>query len=89
MAVKEVVGYIECPTCNFKDMEVKIDKRGNAFAYCPDCDQQLFTHKKRKSDLMLARMRKVSGEPEPEAASETAAVPETSSHKERRRENFL
>jgi hypothetical protein len=63
-----VLGHIDCPVCEFPEMQVKLDKNGQASAYCPDCAQQLFTRNDHKSGKLLARMR-------PVAAGAAPAVP--------------
>lgn len=77
MPMKKTIGHIQCPTCGFPDMEVKIDKREHAFAYCPDCDQTMFTHKDRKSKLLLSRMRPLESH-----QAESPAKAESESHED-------
>lgn len=56
----QVIGHIECKTCGFGDAQVKVDKNGNAYGFCPDCTQQWLTHGGEKDKKLRARMRPVS-----------------------------
>lgn len=64
MAKKEAVGHMACPECGFPDAEVKEDKNGNLYRYCPDCSAQYMTHgRPHKVENLKARMReKEAGE---------------------------
>lgn len=69
MAKKEAVGHMACPECGFPDAEVKEDKNGNLYRYCPDCSAQYMTHgRPHKVANLKARMRA--------APVEVEAVPE-------------
>lgn len=59
MAVREIIGHIAC-VCGFPDAEVKKDKNGNPYMFCPDCEMQALTHgKEPKASRMLAKMRPI------------------------------
>lgn len=68
---KTLLGHVQCPECDFPDAEVKTDKAGHPYRYCPDCNAQTFTrgHAKRAKNMM-AKMRPVGAAP-------AAPVPET------------
>ena len=75
-AKPETLGHIDCPTCNMQNsMAIKLDKNGQAFGFCEDCAQQLFTRNDFKSKKLLARMRPVAAPaaPEPQPAPPPAA----------------
>jgi hypothetical protein len=68
------IGHINCPTCGMLNgMAIKKDKNGDAFGFCEDCSQQLFTRNLFKSKLLLQRMRPVTAPASPEPV--TAPVP--------------
>lgn len=82
MAKKEVVGHMTCPECDFPDAEVKADKNGNLYRYCPECSAQYMTHgRPHKVENLKARMRGAApAAPEPvevpaAVASKDAAPP--------------
>ena len=60
MEKKKVIGHINCPTCGFDAMEVKEDKNGKAFGFCPDCSTQLFTRNDFRDKRLRANMRPVT-----------------------------
>lgn len=85
MARGMLIGHLDnCPTCGLEQMEVRLDKNRNPYAFCEDCNTQILTHGKRKGKLMLQRMEPVvsyrlddgghveiiEDEPEPEAVEE-------------------
>lgn len=61
MAKKEAIGYMACPECGFPDAEIKHDKNGKLYRYCPDCSAQYMTHGKGNKETNLrARMRPIA-----------------------------
>jgi hypothetical protein len=69
------VGHIDCPTCGLAGgMAIKHDKNGDAFGFCEDCTQQLFTRNGHKSKLLLRRMRPVTAVTEPDPAPVAPSV---------------
>lgn len=67
------IGHINCPTCGLSyGMAIKKDKNGDAFGFCEDCSQQLFTRNLFKSKLLLQRMRPVTAPALPEPVTEPA-----------------
>ena len=60
MEKKKVIGHINCPTCGFETMEVKEDKNGKAFAFCPDCATQVFTRNDFRDKRLRENMRPVT-----------------------------
>lgn len=54
---KPLLGLFDCPTCDFPEMEVRPDKNGHAFGYCPDCAQQLRTGNDYRSKKLSAKLR--------------------------------
>ena len=60
MAKGDLLGHIDCPMHDGFEMDVKEDKNGNPYAFCPDCCTQILTHgREPKASLMLRRMRPV------------------------------
>jgi hypothetical protein len=57
---KTAIGHIICPTCDHADAEVKEDKNGHAFIFCPDCNQQLFTRGDHRDAKLRKKMRPVT-----------------------------
>lgn len=57
---KTIIGHIDCPTCGHADMQVKEDKNGHAFGFCPDCASQLFTRNDFRDKRLRERMRPVT-----------------------------
>ncbi len=71
---KTAIGFIGCPVCGFVDMEIREDKNGAPYCYCPDCNIQIFTRTEERGNLLKARMRLVAPlEPAPAAGDETFA----------------
>lgn len=64
---KVPIGHMECPTCKYKDAQVKEDKNGDAFLFCPDCATQVFTRNPHRDHHMRKNMRPVTV-PEPKPA---------------------
>lgn len=63
----ELLGHIDCPTCGHPEMEVRLDKNGNPYAWCQMCTQQLLTHGGDRGEKLLARTRKLGATPAPAA----------------------
>jgi hypothetical protein len=57
---KEIIGHMDCPVCLFKDGQIKNDKNGHAFFFCPDCNTQIFTRNAHRDHHLRKRMRPVS-----------------------------
>lgn len=55
MAKREVFGKCECPECGFPDAEIKLQKSGLAYRWCPDCCAQYFPRTKEASDRMIKK----------------------------------
>lgn len=69
MGKREVLGLVKCPECDFDGAEVKLQKNGKAYRYCPECDAQFFARTDAASDRLLAKTgAKKAPEPEPKPA---------------------
>ena len=69
MGKREVLGLVKCPECDFDGAEVKLQKNGKAYRYCPECDAQYFARTDAASDRLLAKAgAKKAQEPEPKPA---------------------
>lgn len=61
MAKAQPLGHMTCPECGFPDAEIKADKNGNPYRYCPDCSAQYMTHgRPHKVANLQARMRPIA-----------------------------
>jgi hypothetical protein len=61
MAKPQPVGHMTCPECDFPDAEIKHDKNGNPYRYCPDCSAQYMTHgRPHKVANLQAKMRPIA-----------------------------
>ncbi len=75
MPKRELIGHLpECPLCGPGfEMEVRLDKNGHPYAWCPDCTVQILTHGGHRAEKMRARMKPVeASEPEPEPPAPAA-----------------
>ena len=52
---RKLLGHMQCPECDFDEAEVKEDKNGHPYRFCPDCNAQQFT---RGDELRIANMFK-------------------------------
>lgn len=59
MAKSQAIGHVDCHVCGL-EAEIKQDKNGKAYIYCPDCNIQSFTRTEYQSNKLLARMRPVT-----------------------------
>lgn len=63
MARGELIGHVECPECGFPDAEVRPDKSGAPYRFCPDCTAQYFSRNvPHKVKNLLAKVRKIATE---------------------------
>ena len=82
MPKRELIGHLpECPLCGPGfEMEVRLDKNGHPYAWCPDCTVQILTHGGHRAEKMRARMKPLEAskpDPEPEPPAPAAQpVPE-------------
>lgn len=88
MARAAAVGNLDCPVCDFKDGEIRPDRNGHLYFYCPDCNAQIFTRGcqvkeggfRRKMRAIAAAVEQVAQEvkaeekPEPEPKPEPKAA---------------
>lgn len=59
MARGELLGLCNCPECGFIDAEIRPDKGGNPYRFCPDCTAQYFSRGvPHKVKNLLAKIRK-------------------------------
>lgn len=66
MARAELIGLCKCHECGFPDAEIRPDKGGNPYRFCPDCTAQYFSRGvPHKVKNLLAQIR----EPDKPAAS--------------------
>jgi hypothetical protein len=60
MARKDAIGHMDCPECGFDRAEVRADKNGGLYRYCPACSAQYFTRGETTREKNLrAKMRPV------------------------------
>lgn len=61
MARAAAVGMLSCPICDFEEAEVRPDKNGHLYLFCPDCNAQIFTRGCQVKERGLkAKMRPVA-----------------------------
>jgi len=61
MARGELIGLCVCPECNFPDAEVRPDKSGAPYRFCPDCTAQYFSRGvPHKVKNLLSKIRQVA-----------------------------
>lgn len=81
MAKTEPVGHIACPICDHKDAEVKADKNGHLYIWCPDCSTQLFSRGcEVRQGHIRRKMRPLAGPapvPQPQPAAKADPKPNT------------
>lgn len=77
MAKSELIGLCDCPECDFPDAEVRNDKGGHPYRFCPDCTAQYFTRGNPvKVRNLLALLRREGAPPgEQQQASVAPVVP--------------
>lgn len=74
MARVQAIGHVECHVCGM-DAEVKNDKHGRAYIFCPECNIQSFTRTDFQSQKLLAKMRPVTVKTEKIAVTVTENKP--------------
>ena len=60
MAKGDLLGHIPCPCCDFEAV-VKEDKTGKPYAFCENCNVQIFTRHEHQSKGLLKKMRPLAG----------------------------
>jgi hypothetical protein len=73
MAKTPAIGHTACPVCP-QVAEVKRDKSGRAYIFCPDCNIQLFTRYEHQSKFLLAKMTPLQGATAEPVEAEPAAA---------------
>lgn len=77
MAKSPAIGLCTCPDCGYEKCEIKRDKNGDAYRFCPadDCNLQTFTRDPIKSARMIAKMKPISEVSAPPAIQKTENIP--------------
>lgn len=77
MARGELIGLMDCPECGFTDAEVRPDKSGSPYRFCPDCTAQYFSRGGEKAKALLSKVRRTVKPPlvEPAAAVDVLDAP--------------
>lgn len=57
MAKREVIGVCNCTECGFEDAEIKAQKSGLLYRWCPECNAQYFTRDTVTSERLRAKIR--------------------------------
>jgi len=71
----KLIGLCDCPECGFDDAEIKNDKGGNPYRFCPDCTAQYFSRGvPHKVKNLLAKVRAPAA-PAPAAPAAPAPAP--------------
>lgn len=58
MAKGDLLGHIQCPCCDFEAV-VKEAKNGKPYAFCENCNVQIFTRYEHQAKGMLKKMKPV------------------------------
>lgn len=69
MAKREVVGTMQCPECGLDGAQVKRQKNGLLYRWCPDCEAQYFPRNQAASDR-LAKLAGVGAVPDQELSQD-------------------
>src|SRR4030067_1338497 len=76
MARGELIGLCDCPECGFSDAEVRPDKSGSPYRFCPECTAQYFTRgAPLKVKNLLAKVRKAASGPAPGGGGGASPAP--------------
>jgi Zn-finger nucleic acid-binding protein len=57
---KEIVGLMNCPECGLEGAQVKRQKNGLAYRFCPDCAAQYFPRDEAASNRLLSKIKPVT-----------------------------
>jgi hypothetical protein len=71
---REILGLIKCPECGLDGAQVKRQKNGLAYRFCPDCAAQYFPRDQAASDRLLSKISKADPVTVPEAAGKPDPV---------------
>lgn len=75
MARGKLIGLMKCPECDFQDAEIRPDKSGAPYRFCPDCTSQYFTRGvPHKVANLTKRMRPLVAPPESSGGAVTDAA---------------
>jgi hypothetical protein len=77
MAKREVLGVMDCPECGMSGAEVKLQKTGLLYRWCPECNAQYFPRTPEASDR-LAKAAGMNRDDRPEPV--TVTVPDVPAH---------
>lgn len=61
MAKQKPVGFMVCPECGLEGAEIKTQKTGLLYRWCPDCNAQYFPRTEQASERLRARMMPAEG----------------------------
>lgn len=53
---KEILGTMKCPECGHDAAEVKAQKNGLPYRYCPECDAQYFARTTAAADRLWLKI---------------------------------
>lgn len=56
MAKREVIGLVVCPECDASGAEIKAQKNGRPYRYCPECNAQYFARDDRQEKNLLEKI---------------------------------
>lgn len=60
---REVLGTMVCPECGHQGAQVKAQKNGKPYRYCPQCDAQYFARSDAAAAALLAKIGKAAPAP--------------------------
>lgn len=72
------MGVMKCPECGFAEAQVKRQKNGLAYRFCPVCAAQYFPRTVEASERLIAASVPVTGTEAAGAVPDSPAPPTTS-----------
>ena len=55
MSKREILGTMDCPECGMSGAEIKAQKTGLLYRWCPECNAQYFPRTAEASERLEAR----------------------------------
>lgn len=53
---REIIGLVDCPECGLSGAQIKLQKSGLAYRFCPDCAAQFFPRSEAESKRLLSKI---------------------------------
>ena len=72
---RDVLGVMVCPECGHQGAQVKAQKNGKPYRYCPECDAQYFARSDAAAAALMGKIGKTWTAPVADAANAPAPAP--------------